>query len=52
MTNKPSSTTSPLSKRAEFAVAVASNREEALKQVVGFAANVIALNVLMPKLDE
>jgi CheY-like chemotaxis protein len=41
-----------LSKRAEFAVAVASDREEALKQVAGFAPNLIVLDVLMPKLDE
>ncbi len=41
----------PFLERAGFAVAVAADGEEALRQVAGFAPDLVILDVLMPKLD-
>jgi DNA-binding response OmpR family regulator len=41
----------PLLERAGFAVAVAADGEEALRQVTAFAPDLIVLDVLMPRLD-
>jgi len=41
----------PFLKRAGFTVEVASDGEEALRQVADFAPDLIVLDVLMPRLD-